>query len=780
MTGQNADKRRVRVLMVEHHSPGNRYVLELARELKSMCELTIYCNKRNDLNEDGIRWLRRFYDGGKNKAGAIIDYGSTLVDLGNEIRKGHYDVLHIQSFKKAAAEMQLYYLMRKYYKKLVMTVHNVLPHEPAPGDMELYGRFYKACDFLIVHNDASKKELQDKFGIPDKKIAVIPRGLYTTYDTSSAAARNNGIDNAAEKRKSFVCFGRIRPYKGVDILLKAISLMDPEDRAKCRFIIKGEQYPKLDPTDYPALIREYGIGDCVDFSSSRVPEDDIPELIGSADYLLFPYRKIYGSGVLLMAYTYQVPVIASDVPTFVEGTDNGRAGILFASEDPAALKDAIMEALEKTPEQIESYRTAIREIVNRNHNWKTTADQTTAVYRKILTDRIGATDMVKFISTDSATGGINSFLQMIADARYDEFLLAGHAFPGCNGPYGCPDTPVRNTAHWLISYSYLWKITKKEKYRTIALSFAGYLVDMQSRSISGAIACIGEDWPDQLNGMIGQAWVIEALVYAYETFGDNNYLDCAVKIFHSQRFDEKTGLWKKVEPDGTEAGFDQTLNHQIWFAIGGLLILRHREYRDIRQQVDRHLERVYNEYFGVHSSGLIRHFGAMKWPRAEFISLYLKQYVKYAGLKLDIFDSEFVDLTTQEEGYHLFELYGYAVMACLRDYYPLFVKPDFKKALDYSSDIDTINERLGTDSPETMNKYAYGYNSPAFEVPLIDLMLNGSADIKKVQKLLELQKDLTFDPETVRMNRNNPDPETLEARLYEYVRYCDRLSDKYS
>lgn len=377
MEGQKTENQRVKVLMVEHHSPGNRYVLELVREMKNICDLTIFCNKRNDLQEDGIRWLRRFYDGGKGKIGAVADYGRSLLELGNEIRKGRYDVLHIQSFKKASLEMKLYRRLRKYYKKLVMTVHNVLPHEPGPGDMELYRAFYQACDFMIVHNDASKKELQEKFGVPDEKIAVIPRGLYNTY-TIDPNARDR------DPRVHFLCFGRIRPYKGVDILLKAISLMDPKDREKCLFTIKGEQYPKLDPTDYPALIREYGIGDCVEFSADRVPENEIPALIGNADFLLFPYRKIYGSGVLLMAYTYQVPVIASDVPTFVEGTDNGQAGILFASESPEAMKDALLEALAVKPEQIENYKAAIRHIVATRHNWAITARQTVGCFEKLL------------------------------------------------------------------------------------------------------------------------------------------------------------------------------------------------------------------------------------------------------------------------------------------------------------------------------------------------------------------------------------------------------------
>ena len=377
MKSDRRENRRLRVLMVEHHSPGNRYVLELAREMKNECDLTIFCNLHADFQEEGIRWIRRFYDGGKGKTGAIADYGRTLAELALLIGTGGFDVLHIQSFKKASAEMQLYLRLRKCYKKLVMTVHNVLPHEPAPGDRELYGRFYRACDLLIVHNEASRAELTETFSIPAEKVAVIPRGLYTTYSTDPGARREDG-------RICFLNFGRIRPYKGVDILLKAVSLMDEKDREKCRFVIRGEQYPKLDPTDYAALIRQYGIEDCVEFSNTRVPEEEIPSLIGNADFLLFPYRKIYGSGVLLMAYTYGVPVVASDVPTFVEGTDGGKAGILFESENPAAMRDALLQAMATTPARREAYRAEIRRICEERHSWKVTAARTVGAFRALL------------------------------------------------------------------------------------------------------------------------------------------------------------------------------------------------------------------------------------------------------------------------------------------------------------------------------------------------------------------------------------------------------------
>ena len=749
--------RRPRVLMVEHHSPGNRYVLELAREMKNECDLTIFCNLHADFEEAGIHWVRRFYDGGKGKAGAILDYGRTLAELAALIRCGGFDVLHIQSFKKASAEMQLYVRLRKYYGKLVMTVHNVLPHEPAPGDRELYGRFYRACDLLIDHNDASRAELMEKFSIPAEKVAVIPRGLYTTYSTDPGAP---GKDD----RICFLNFGRIRPYKGVDILLKAISLMDEKDRARCRFIIRGEQYPKLDPTDYAALIRQYGLEDCVEFSNLRVPEEEIPSLIGNADYLVFPYRKIYGSGVLLMAYTYGIPVVASDVPTFVEGTDGGKAGILFESENPAAMKDALLRAMAATPEQRAAYRDEIRRICEERHSWKVTAARTVAAFRALFARNAPTPDI----------GAIEQLLRECADARLEEFRALGHAAAGHNGPYRVQDTPVRNTGHWLIVYSYLWKTTGDERFREISRRFARYLLDEQAKSASGSIRCTDDPGAmDSTNGVIGQAWTIEALLYAYDVFRDEAYLNCALSVFRAQRFDPLTGFWKRVEPDGKERGYDYTLNHQVWFCYAGLLILKYRADAEIDRQTACFLRRVRREYFGIHPDGLIRHYGRMSRPRRQFAKLYLKQYVKYAGLRMGVFRPEKVDLITQEEGYQLFELFGYALISRLRPNEPLFRSKAFRRALALGTDMEHMNAILGVDTPDTMNPYAYGYNSPAFEEPLAELLFTGGMDGEKLERLLILQKALTWDGESHSFSRSTADPETLTARLYELVHFCD-------
>lgn len=369
---------------------------------------------------------------------------------------------------------------------------------------------------------------------------------------------------------------------------------------------------------------------------------------------------------------------------------------------------------------------------------------------------------------------VNRTLKAAGDLRYEEFLAAGHAAPGCNGPYGAVDTPVRNTGHWLITYTYLYKLTGDEKYRKISQVFCRYLLAEQAKTASGAIACMSDKGADHLNGMIGQAWTIEALVYAYETYGGEEILECAFKIFRSQSFDPAAGMWRVVELDGRVCDFDKTVNHQLWFCIAGLLLLRCREDAAIRAQVERHLECIRKDYFGIHPNGLIRHYGPMHLSNRTFAKFYVKQHVKHLLKKLHLMSSGKIDSLEQEEGYHLFELYGYAVVATLCPEEPLFHRPDFRKAVAYDKNVAELHSALKLGTSKN-NPYAYGYNSPAYEYPLIHQVFSAPLDEAAALELMDTHEALIVNPETGLYDRNNADPETLMARLYEHVRCCERM-----
>ena len=361
--------------MIEHFLPDNLYSLELGRALKNHCDLTIFCKRNIQVRENGITWIPEFYPGGKKKAIAMIEYGRSLLKLAKTIRTGQFDVVHVQTFKNARIEMWLYYRLRKYVKKYVYTVHNVLPHETTPKDKRIYQKFYEFCDALIVHNEASKNCLLEEFSVSEAKISVIAHGAYQMH-----LPPQNKKDEG--QTVHFLQFGFIRTYKGIDILLSAIALIAPEKRQNLKFTIVGKQYRKLDDTDYDAKIRELGIESCVDFLPEHIPEEKLPELFADADFVLFPYRQIYGSGALLMAYTYGKPVIASDIAAFQEETACGKTGFIFESENPQALSDSILAAAACSSEQYQEYQAAIQKLVAEKYNWEKSVVKTVEVYQK--------------------------------------------------------------------------------------------------------------------------------------------------------------------------------------------------------------------------------------------------------------------------------------------------------------------------------------------------------------------------------------------------------------
>ena len=191
---------------------------------------------------------------------------------------------------------------------------------------------------------------------------------------------------------------------------------------------------------------------------------------------------------------------------------------------------------------------------------------------------------------------VEELLRTAADALFDEFAGRGYAIPGNNGPYHCQETPVRNTGHWLVLYAYLWKTTREEKYKDLCLTFGDYLVHEERKSRSGAVQCVEDPRAlDPINGLIGQAWTIEALLYAYGLFHREEYLTSAVRIFKSQTYDGETGFWKRTDMNGTVIDYDYTINHQVWFCLAGLLILKYREDGDIARQTERFLDQIHRE-----------------------------------------------------------------------------------------------------------------------------------------------------------------------------------------
>lgn len=167
-------------------------------------------------------------------------------------------------------------------------------------------------------------------------------------------------------------------------MLRAIALLPSDIKKLCSFVIAGNQKAYHDIMDYPAMAEELGISNNVCFVLHYLEDQELDKLICNADACIFPYHEIYGSGALLMAYTYQKPVIASNVPAFIEETENGQTGLLFESGNPQSLADMIEKFVKLDSRQKQKFSENIRILAEEKYNWKSSADKTFKAYLSVL------------------------------------------------------------------------------------------------------------------------------------------------------------------------------------------------------------------------------------------------------------------------------------------------------------------------------------------------------------------------------------------------------------
>lgn len=218
----------------------------------------------------------------------------------------------------------------------VALCHNVLPHESSPIDRLLVGHALAPAEGIALH--ASSQEGVARQLLGPRPTLVTP---HPTYRVDASAPRPGSTD-PDDGPLELVFFGLVRPYKGVDVLLRALPAVLRERRV--RLTVAGEFWGSADP--YVELVRELGLGDHVELRPGYVPDDELAKLLLDADLAVAPYRSATQSGAVEMAYGAGLPVVASRVGGLTEQVNPGVDGLLVPADDPPALAEALTEATE--------------------------------------------------------------------------------------------------------------------------------------------------------------------------------------------------------------------------------------------------------------------------------------------------------------------------------------------------------------------------------------------------------------------------------------------------
>ncbi|GLU49626.1 glycosyltransferase family 4 protein [Nocardiopsis ansamitocini] len=213
----------------------------------------------------------------------------------------------------------------------VALCHNVLPHERGRIDTLLMRSLLARVDAVLTHSPEQQelaRELRPG-AIASVRLAELPPHLPDTPPPSAVEPR--GV------RHRLLFFGIVRPYKGVDVLLRALAAGPPQ----VSLTVAGEFWGGSE--ELRALAAELGVGERVRWHEGYVPAAQLAALFADADAAVLPYRSATATQNVWLAQEHGLPVIATRAGTIPGHVTEGADGLLCEPGDPADLARAITD-----------------------------------------------------------------------------------------------------------------------------------------------------------------------------------------------------------------------------------------------------------------------------------------------------------------------------------------------------------------------------------------------------------------------------------------------------
>jgi beta-1,4-mannosyltransferase len=266
------------------------------------------------------------------------------------LRRDCDDVIHVHwphgaymhNYWRAPFVVFHLWLYRLLKNNVVWTVHELEFYETRHPllDRWVVRSLLRLSRTLIVHSDYSAEVLHRRYRY-GREIRVLRHpsyvGCYPNDVDNETARKTLGVRPDATV---YLFFGHIKPYKGVEELLKAFRGID--DPRLC-LVVAGEPIDEA----VSRRIRSLAMDDArVMAHLGFLPDERLQHFLNAADVLVFPFRKMHTSGSVLLAMSFARPVIAPRMAALPEEVDE-KSGILFDPDDPQALRSALLSARDK-------------------------------------------------------------------------------------------------------------------------------------------------------------------------------------------------------------------------------------------------------------------------------------------------------------------------------------------------------------------------------------------------------------------------------------------------
>ena len=260
------------------------------------------------------------------------------------------------------------------------TVHNAIPHDARWPALEAELQQGIVDRATIVHTLSANtpETVREWFTIPADRVVHVPhpsyRGAYEDAVSREQARWELGIE---ADETVYAMVGAIKPYKGTDRLIDAFDRISRERPGRRRLVVAGMP-DKGGAAD--RFLERCDVHPFVLVHPRRIPSDEMQHFLNAADLVVLPYLRPLNSGVLMLAFTFGIPVVAPAVGGLVEAI-TPQTGRTFDPADEGSLHRALEAADElRTP----AARAAARAAADRYDPATLSSEFATAVRVRVL------------------------------------------------------------------------------------------------------------------------------------------------------------------------------------------------------------------------------------------------------------------------------------------------------------------------------------------------------------------------------------------------------------
>lgn len=285
-------------------------------------------------------------------------------------------VVHIQwwSIPLVFVYFVIHSVLKLRDKKIILTVHNVLPHESSKLSILLSKIAFLFVDRFVVHSEHNKKRFSKVFKFPLDKISVVRMGIHDVYNIGNLNKFQARKKLNLLNKRIILMFGYIRDYKGIDDGIKAFAKVHKKIKNGV-LVIAGEL--REDWNKYQELINEMNLNDFVIKELKYIKMSDVQSYFIASDLVILPYKKFEAqSGIGNVALTFNKPMVVSDaggLPGLVSNKN-----VIFKAGDYKELADKIVKVL-SNKKLYNSLVIDTRKLCKK-YSWDKVGDETIKVY----------------------------------------------------------------------------------------------------------------------------------------------------------------------------------------------------------------------------------------------------------------------------------------------------------------------------------------------------------------------------------------------------------------